>query len=380
VIEVISETEGLVGLRDEWGELLASSAARSPFLTWEWLYPWWKHLADKRRLHVVAVRSEGRLIALAPFTLAPPDVRRLLPMQRLEMLGSGTVGSDYLDVIVRDGHRDDALPALAEHLERSGHMLWLENVLRGDTAIGALANGGAPRGWRVRERPALPCPYVRLEGHSFESYLSARSTAHRRTFRRKAQHARTRLGATFEVANTASQRAEHMRIWIELHKRRFDGRAGGSDALGSAAVEAFHDEATQLAMERGWLRLYVLRLSGTPVAALYGFMRDRVFYFYQSGFDPAHADSSVGLIAMGWSIERAIDEGALEYDMLHGPERYKLHWADRVREVRRVELYPPGRHGGLMRSAVDYSIAARRAARMALAYTRRIHIMRGKSS
>jgi len=42
------------------------------------------------------------------------------------------------------------------------------------------------------------------------------------------------------------------------------------------------------------------------------------FYFYQSGFDPTYERSSVGLITMGLSIQAALEEGACEYDLLHG--------------------------------------------------------------
>src|SRR5207245_43184 len=81
------------------------------------------------------------------------------------------------------------------------------------------------------------------------------------------------------------------------------------------------------APDRGWLRLSELRLDGRPAASLYGFRYRDTFSFYQSGFDPAYARDSVGLVTMGLAIRSAIEEGAAEYDLLHGDEAYKFQWA-----------------------------------------------------
>jgi CelD/BcsL family acetyltransferase involved in cellulose biosynthesis len=131
---------------------------------------------------------------------------------------------------------------------------------------------------------------------------------------------------------------------------------------------AFHRSFAQLAHQRGWLRLYVLRLNGTPAACLYGLLYGRKFYFYQSGFDPAFEKYSVGMISMGLGIQRSLEENAVEYDLLHGAEAYKFHWTRESREIGRVELYPPGGWGWLSRSAVELERASRRIARRVLPF------------
>jgi len=60
-----------------------------------------KHLAGDRRLLILAVRCEGELAALAPCCLRPPSLFRWRPLPVLEFLENGSVGSDYLDIIVR---------------------------------------------------------------------------------------------------------------------------------------------------------------------------------------------------------------------------------------------------------------------------------------
>jgi CelD/BcsL family acetyltransferase involved in cellulose biosynthesis len=51
------------------------------------------------------------------------------------------------------------------------------------------------------------------------------------------------------------------------------------------------------------------------------------------------------------TIRHAIEEGASEYDMLHGEEEYKFHWASNVRHLIRLDLHPPNGRGLLCRGA-----------------------------
>jgi CelD/BcsL family acetyltransferase involved in cellulose biosynthesis len=99
---------------------------------------------------------------------------------------------------------------------------------------------------------------------------------------------------------------------------------------------------------------------------LYGFLYRRTFYFYQSGFEATYDKHSVGLLTMGLAIQSAIEEGAEEYDLLHGSEAYKSHWSRDSRELGRLEVYPPRSLGWICRSSVELERAARRIARRML--------------
>ena len=115
-IQWIEDIGGFDNLRQEWDELLADCSSDCVFLTWEWLRTWWSHLAERRQLRIAAVRSGGKLVALAPLAVRPGSVKRLFPFRVVEFLGSGTVGSDYLDLIIRRGAEAEALDALSRAL------------------------------------------------------------------------------------------------------------------------------------------------------------------------------------------------------------------------------------------------------------------------
>jgi CelD/BcsL family acetyltransferase involved in cellulose biosynthesis len=137
----------------------------------------------------------------------------------------------------------------------------------------------------------------------------------------------------------------------------------------SAREWAFHESFSRLALERGWLRLSLLRMNGRPIAALYGLLYRGRFYFYQSGYDPTWRRDSVGLVTMGLAIKQAIAEGADEYDLLHGMESYKFLWTGQTRSLDRIRLYPPSIRGHLCRQALEIETWSKHVARRYLPET-----------
>ena len=377
---VIEDAAGFEQLRPEWNELLEASNSNGLFLTWEWLFTWWKHLSDGRRLHIVTVREGRQLVAIAPLALRPPSLTRLLPFQALEFLGSGIIGSDYLDFIIRRGKEREACRTLADYLSREKLVLELAQLSKDSCVAAEIAARLHQGGWSLAGAQTNVCPFIHLAGHSWQSYLATLGSKHRYNFDRRVKVLMKKFDLRLEQVLSGEQRRQALESLIDLHNRRWQDRRGYSEAFYTPSLLAFHEELSRLALEQGWLRLFILRLSGHPVAALYGFRYCRTFYFFQSGFDPAYGKHSVGLVTMGLTIKSAIEEGVEEYDMLHGDESYKLHWARQVRALERLELYPPGARGRVCKGARGVSRAIRRMGRLVLPKTIADRLAIGKSA
>ncbi len=362
-IEYVREQDRFDGLRDEWSALLSESGADNLFLTWEWLRTWWRHLSGRRRLFIVAVRQGGRLLAIAPLSTRPPGFPRLMPI--FEFLGIGTAGSDYLDIIVRRGSEPEVGEALAREMRGWNASLALGQLREEGSSGSAVAQRLADDRWAVSQARTDVCPFIPLAGHTFDSYLGTLGREHRYNFRRRLRNLERDSAVRFDKVESEESRGEVLSALLTLHDERWRTR-GGSDAFDAAGIVAFHDEFSRLALRLGWLRLFVLRVDGQPAATLYGFRRGRTFYFYQSGWDPRFAPRSVGLVTLGLAIRSALEEGAEEFDLLHGSESYKLHWAREARHLARIEAYPPGARGLLLRKAVGVNRAGRRIARRVL--------------
>jgi len=346
-IQRIQDLSGFAALRRHWDGLLAASGANNPFLTFEWLNAWWANLGGNARLQTIAVWSDNELIAIAPLM----STRSPGWFTRLEFLGSGHAGSDYLDLIVRRGRESEALDSLADFIASKRQTLRLEHVP--ETSLAAhVARRLQDCGWTTSIVANGICPVIDLGGHTWESYLAARGRAHRANVRRRLRA----LGdMSLERVTTDAQRDEALSALFAFHEWRFSAQ-GGSTAFLTPALRAFHQDATRQALERGWLRMYVLRLNGVPAAVMYGFAYNGQFYFYQHGFDERYRNQSIGLVLMALTIRAAFDEGLHTFDMLWGAEPYKWLWATGERKLNQIRAFP-AHVGGWLHHGV---VAARR--------------------
>ena len=347
-VEAVDTNWGLTMLRPQWNALLRASAANGPFLTWEWMHAWWTHLAGTSTLSILAVRDGDELIAIAPFRVAP----NAMPwFSRIEFMATGYAGSDYLDLIVREGREDDAIRAIAGFLGTQRMTLRLDHLPEASLAA-RLTERLSADGWMSSSAPDGVCPRIPLAGHTWDSYLATLGSAHRANVRRRLRGIEQQFQARFELVTSDTVRTRALDALAGFHQQRFKEQ-GGSSAFFTPTVRAFQEEATRRALDRGWLRMYVLWLNGEIAAVMYGFFYNRQFYFYQHGFDDRHSRHSIGLVLMAMTIRAAIDEGAEAFDLLWGTEGYKSLWARDARTLRRIHLFPPHAAGRIHRRAVE---------------------------
>ena len=107
MIEVsrIKDEEGLLKLKDIWDELLFSSRNNSIFLTWDWIYEWFKVYGEDRQLFVLVAKDEEQnILGIAPLILKTSK-SIFGKMRILEFFGTGEakhekVFSEFLDFIL----------------------------------------------------------------------------------------------------------------------------------------------------------------------------------------------------------------------------------------------------------------------------------------
>jgi CelD/BcsL family acetyltransferase involved in cellulose biosynthesis len=350
--QIISDVASFRDLRGEWGSLLKACPGDCIFLSWEWIYTWWLHLPGSRKLHIIVVRLDGLLIALAPLARRSASFRRLMPWRVLEFLASGSVGSDYLTFLIRPGHEQTAVREITRCLTQSGLMLELVRIEKSCTQMAEVSLQLQQSGWKSVGQTTNYCPYSILSGHTWESYLDSLHTNHRINLGKMLRRLHKDFDVSLQVAATGEERQWAMDVFVRLHLRRWAGK-GGSTALNRKELVDFHRAFSEISLEQGWLKLYTLLLDGVPVSSLYVFKYRDTYYHYQSAFDPDYRKYSLGTVIVALAIKDAIEDGAVEFDFLHDNETYKYLWARQERELIRLELYPAHSMG----SVYQYSAA-----------------------
>jgi CelD/BcsL family acetyltransferase involved in cellulose biosynthesis len=295
-------------VRQAWQGLAA--AGSNIFATWEWSATWLRHVAPEATPMIAAVPGEqgpAALVALYCGTHAG--------IPALRVVGDG-LGSRVGPIRAPGSDRVAAEALTAALASAPGrHILFVGQGLPGGERWESVIPGASHH---LESSPVLA-----INGASWEEYLASRSSNFRQQVRRRERRLHERHQVAVRLADESSAAAD-MEVLFKLHEARW--RAGGSTAF-VGPRKAFHREFAQIALERGWLRLWVLELDGKAAAAWYGFRYGGAEWFYQSGRDPALDAESVGFVLMSHTIRAAIEDGMNEYRFLLGDEPYKSRFA-----------------------------------------------------
>ena len=169
----ITTTKEFASLEGEWSELFDAVRVQNVFLSFEWMFTWWKHWGGNRHLAIIVIRdASGRMIGLAPFC-----IRRGFPegggARRLCFLADEHVGSDYLGILARTSWQESVIDAVVSSVQRHrGEWDYIELRDAGDGSfLTGLCNGLEANGMRARRVPASICRYIQLPS-SFDEYLA----------------------------------------------------------------------------------------------------------------------------------------------------------------------------------------------------------------
>ena len=103
-------------------------------------------------------------------------------------------------------------------------------------------------------------------------------------------------------------------------------------------MEAFFRHAIGALAAAGIARLALLEGREGPMASFVTLEWDDTVGLYNSGFAPAHAALSPGLVLLAHVIRDAIARGRRRFDFLRGEERYKYDFEPTPEEVYLVRI------------------------------------------
>jgi len=281
----------------QWDALPASRSEQADIYdSWAW-HAAWLH-ADARRsrsLRVPAVLDGDRPVALLPVTAGASGAWR-------------SAGLDYRPrsrVIVGAEQPDpEALGVLAETLARHGaRALALHRLPSRDPATHELLGALRSAGYRVATRERSADRLAPVEGGW---------TDHRRRFKSFAQYAKRSSGRvaplwdlTMDTYGTTPDApvADGFGLYADLQARSWKGPF-------DRATFHLRAELLRRAEQLGWVRVFVLRIAGEPVAAHVWFRLGSVATWLSTAHDQTLNALSPGTIVQWWAQERIVQESA----------------------------------------------------------------------
>jgi CelD/BcsL family acetyltransferase involved in cellulose biosynthesis len=236
----------------------------------------------------------------------------------LRLVGGVDV-SDYLDLLAPAGGEDEVWAALLQHRSFEP-AAWDLHCLRAASPTVSLVPALAPQyGLRARVFREERCPVVALP-RTWDEYLAGLPGKDRHELRRKLRRLERALpGATARSHAAADGLDTAMTAFLDLHRKSKPGKARFMDSR----MEGFFRAVAGALAREGWLRVWFLEGGGHALAAYLTFEYAGSVALYNSGFDPAHAALSPGIVLLGHVIRDAIERGFRRFDFLRGDEPYK---------------------------------------------------------
>lgn len=296
-------------IANDWEALLPSCWTDTVFVTPWWQTTWLEHFGNPSTSRILAATDDaGALLGIAPMNVTDGSITFL----------GDTDLFDYRDFLVLRGQEKTFYDAAFDEIDTwEWDAIDLESVPERSPTLPfatAAANG---RSWRVTIEEEDKAPVKHLPD-SWDEYVSGLRKRYRHELRRKMRKL-TGAGGVVQYDCTPEMLPVCLPDFFRLHRLSSPEKA---DFM-TGARERFFTEIAEAAAARGRFKLSMLELDGVRVATCINFDYGDSYLLYNSGYDPAYSQLSVGFVNKAWSIKDAIESGKRTFDFLRGDERYK---------------------------------------------------------
>jgi CelD/BcsL family acetyltransferase involved in cellulose biosynthesis len=331
-VRVIESVEDFEALRDVWNKVLQRALDNDVFSTWEWLWCWWKHFGENRKLRILVGEEDGEIVGFAPFMLSKYNFSKLGKLSRIEFIGFPHADYNNILLLKRDLN---CLKLFMEKLEQffDWDLLDLRDI-RGESfsgqALQILAHSRSEHS-KLRVGDGTLCPHVVLSNLTIDDFVKRLSSNMRRQLRKNMRRLSENFKVEFKTQRYFSSVDEAMKVFFKLHEERWKSR-GREGAFAREDFRNFHLDVAKVFEEKGWLGLHFLTVNDETVAADYTFDYNLKTYSYLTGFDPKFRRFGVTNLLRMHLIEECVKKDFKEYDLTRDFEPYKADWATGVRK------------------------------------------------
>jgi CelD/BcsL family acetyltransferase involved in cellulose biosynthesis len=315
-VRLITQTDEFEGLSGAWRSLCSSDLMRS----WEFQRCWREHFAPQDPLRILVCEERGEIVGILPLV----EQKRIWTGRTLVNFGSGKACLDDLGIIA---HPESAVRAgqdFATFLLESKELPWdyidLEGIRRSDLPMQAFADALLSSNPDCLERrPSPSCWAIELKEEVDGCHAWSKRM---RTMMRKAREELKRGDFHLNIARTAKEAIEELKVMEEIHQARWKDR-GVEGCFSNDSFAEFTREIIDTTCDAGKSFVAILRWQGTPAAGAICFIDSTTLYVYLASMAPGFSERKPGWKLNGFLAEYALRCGYTRFDFMRGDEEYK---------------------------------------------------------
>jgi CelD/BcsL family acetyltransferase involved in cellulose biosynthesis len=344
-LSIVSWSDFLEHWAERWDDLLEDAGNRNPFLTVDWLQPWWNCFGSPGCEEIDLLTAEGGKLEAAVFLVHARERRYGLPVRTLRLWVNPhcAIGS----LLQRCDAHDLATGLVERWLGSAGSwdLLRLEGLPRDGGSATALLDAWAARGGRGavdREWSHTRVPVDR----PWAAFYGALPRHHRRDQERLARRLAERGSFSWRKHSDAESVVAALEAYLELERRSWKQEAG-EVILEHPPLARFYREMVRRFAGRKRCEIDLLLLDGVAVAGVVSLLYRGRMLTLKTSFDASYARYSPGWQLFRFLLEDAFGRGLSEIDIYgHGPPWER--WSKDTRRYCDLVLYSPAPRGHLL--------------------------------
>ncbi|NQW21185.1 MAG: GNAT family N-acetyltransferase [Chloroflexi bacterium] len=308
-------------LVDHWQLVLEDCAETTFFDSQIWQKTWWSEFGNDSELKLLMVRSDaGDVNMIAPL---------MVDGSVISFLGSTDL-VDYHDFLSRDRLSPNCIQSVVSAVNEMLEIdtILLQSLPGNSPTITQFRDAAEQLGWQVEIEQEDVAPRLELPA-TWDEYVSSLRKKDRHELRRKLRRLEA-AGDVKQVELTSPADIEtSMDDFMRLHRM---STVDKKEFMTHEREQFFCKIAVELARE-GSTRLCFLEVNGEREATSLSFVSGNVRYLYNSGYNPAQSNLSVGLLNHALAIKSSIEAGHRIFDFMRGNESYKYHLGGVDRQI-----------------------------------------------
>lgn len=162
-VRLVTDTKEFESLRDVWDRLLEKSCDKNIYLTWEWIFTWWRHYGNRKNLNILLIEDESRIIGIIPLMLSRVG-KSFIKFDVLKIIG--IANADFDGVILTE-RKEDCILSFIEYLTKvmDNRTVLIFSEIPEDAEVLALMRNQYPsfsKSLIMNESVSTTCPYILL--------------------------------------------------------------------------------------------------------------------------------------------------------------------------------------------------------------------------
>lgn len=317
-IRHIRNLEEFKSLREPWEHLTNQREIKTVFLTWEWLFAWWKVHCEGRELWLVTAWQGNELVGIAPLMLSTEKKYRL-HYRLLQSLGAPNIDeSDFLT------SNDDpaVLGALCDYfLQNKKYWDAIKlHEFRSNRASTNIIKDIFSKNKLINDVQINDHYHIPISG-PWDVYLKTLSKNMRQNLERRLRRTKEMGQLTLEHYKGQNVNWEHFEAIFRINKS-----GAFPEKYESETERLFHHELFETMRSKGLIEIVFVSLDGEQIAFEYGFNVEGRFEDWRTGYNKDFSKQAIGKILLYLLLQDLFKDGYSDFDFLRGEYEHKHDW------------------------------------------------------